>query len=38
MEEITKIVDIEKAIKNGDSRFLKSLPAFVFRLIKRLIL
>ena len=37
MEEITKIIDIEKAIKNGDSKFLKSLPDFVIRLIKRLI-
>jgi hypothetical protein len=37
MEEITKIVDIEKAIKNGSNRFLKSLPRFVISFIKRFI-
>jgi len=37
MEEITKIVDIEKEIKNGNNRFLKSLPRFVISLMKRFI-
>jgi putative hemolysin len=35
MEEIEKIVDIEKAIRNANNRFLKSLPGFVIRIIKR---
>lgn len=33
MEEITKTIDIEKAIKTGNSRFLKSLPKFIVRMI-----
>lgn len=37
MEEITKIVDIEKEIRNGNSRFLKYLPRFIISLMKRFI-
>ena len=33
MEEFKKIIDIEKAIRNGKSRFLKSLPGFIIKLI-----
>ncbi|MBA4322395.1 MAG: hypothetical protein C0408_06205, partial [Odoribacter sp.] len=33
MEEIIKTIDIEKAIRNGNSRFLKSLPRFIIRLM-----
>ena len=33
MEEITKTIDIEKAINTGNSRFLKSLPKFIVRMI-----
>jgi putative hemolysin len=35
MEEIEKIVDIETAIRNGNNKFLKSLPGFVVRFLKR---
>jgi putative hemolysin len=37
LEEIEKIVDIETAIRNGNNKFLKSLPGFVVRFIKRVI-
>ena len=37
MEEITKTIDIEKSIKTGNSRFLKSLPKFIIRLIIKII-
>jgi putative hemolysin len=33
MHEITKTIDIEKSIKTSNSRFLKSLPEFIIRLI-----
>jgi putative hemolysin len=33
MEDIRKVIDIERAIENGNSRFLKSLPHFFIRLI-----
>jgi putative hemolysin len=31
---MTRIIDIEKAIKQGNNRFLKSLPDFIIRFIK----
>jgi putative hemolysin len=37
MDETYKVVDIEKAIKNGNSLFLKSLPGFVIRLVKKIV-
>ncbi len=37
MEDIYKTIDIEKAIRNGNSRFLKSLPRFVIKLIIKII-
>jgi putative hemolysin len=37
MEEIRKTIDIEKAVKNGDSRFLKSLPRFAIKLIIKIV-
>jgi len=37
MEDLRKPIDIEKAIKNGDSRFLKSLPRLVIKLIIKII-
>jgi putative hemolysin len=37
MEEIIKTIDIEKAIKSGNNKFLKSLPGFVVRFIKKVI-
>lgn len=33
MEEVTKIIDIERAIREGNNRFFKSLPAFIIRFI-----
>ena len=37
MEDVTKIIDIEKGIKDGNNRFLKSLPRFAISLMKRFI-
>ena len=37
MEDIRKVIDIEKAIRNGNSRFLKSLPGFVIKLIIKIV-
>lgn len=37
MEEEVKTIDIKKAIMSGRNRFLKSLPDFVIRLMKRII-
>jgi len=37
MEEIDKVIDIEKVIENGNSKFFKSLPRFVINFIKRAI-
>jgi putative hemolysin len=37
MEDLRKPIDIEKTIKIGDSRFLKSLPRFVIKLIIKII-
>ena len=37
MEETDKIIDIEKAIKAGNNKFLKSLPRFLVRTIARII-
>jgi putative hemolysin len=37
MEEITKIIDIEKSVRTGNSRFLKSLPKFIIRLIIKIV-
>lgn len=37
MEEIEKIVDIDKVIRNGKNKFLKSLPKFMISFIKKAI-
>jgi 1-acyl-sn-glycerol-3-phosphate acyltransferase len=37
MEENNKVIDIEKAIRNSNSRFFKSLPRFVVRLIIKIV-
>ncbi len=37
MPGITKTIDLEKAIKAGNSKFLKSLPGFAIRLMSKLI-
>lgn len=36
MEITEKTIDLEKAIRNGNNRFLKSLPAFAIKLLRRL--
>jgi putative hemolysin len=35
--EVSKVVDIEKAIRNSNSRFFKSMPGFVVKLITKII-
>jgi putative hemolysin len=37
MEEIEKNIDISQAIKNGNSAFLRSMPAFIIRLMEKFI-
>jgi putative hemolysin len=37
MEENNKVIDIEKAIRNSNSRFFKLLPRFVVRLIIKIV-
>jgi hypothetical protein len=37
MEEIEKAIDLEKAIRNSNSSFLKSLPGFVIRILKKIV-
>ncbi len=37
MEEITRIIDIEKAIRSSKSKFVNSLPRFIIRLIEKLV-
>jgi putative hemolysin len=37
MEQIEKVIDIEDAIKNSESKFLKSLPRFVIRIMEKII-
>jgi putative hemolysin len=37
MEEAEKIIDIEKALKKSNSKFLKNLPGFSAMLLKRLV-
>jgi putative hemolysin len=37
MEELEKTIDVEKAIKSGNNRFLKSLPGFLIKLLRWLI-
>lgn len=37
MAEITKTIDIEKAIRSSKSQFVRSLPRFVIRLIEKLV-
>jgi 1-acyl-sn-glycerol-3-phosphate acyltransferase len=37
MEEIEKTIDLEKAIRNSDSAFLKSLPGFVIGIMKKIV-
>ena len=37
METVEKIIDIEKAIKEGNSKFLKSLPRFIIRVMRKIV-
>jgi putative hemolysin len=37
MDDARKVIDIEKAVSNSNSRFLKSLPHFIIKLIIRII-
>jgi putative hemolysin len=37
IEDIEKTIDIETAIRNGNNEFLKSLPRFMIRFIKKVI-
>lgn len=37
MEEVTKIIDIKKAVRNSKSRFVRKLPGFVINMISRLV-
>ena len=37
MEEVTRVIDIEKAFRSSDSKIFRSLPGFIINLIKRLI-
>jgi 1-acyl-sn-glycerol-3-phosphate acyltransferase len=37
MEEPVNVIDIKKALRNSNSRFLKSLPDFAIKLIEKLI-
>jgi 1-acyl-sn-glycerol-3-phosphate acyltransferase len=36
-EDIEKTIDLEKAIREGDSSFLKSLPRFVIKLFEKIV-
>jgi len=37
MEEVEKTIDLEKAIRNSNSAFFKSLPRFIIRVIERIV-
>lgn len=37
MSEIPKVINVRKALRNSNSRFFRSLPGFVIRLIEKLI-
>jgi putative hemolysin len=37
MEEIAKVIDIEKEFRSSKSRFFRSLPGFVINLLKKLV-
>jgi putative hemolysin len=37
MDEVQNIIDIEKVIRNSDSKFVRSLPDFIVRMIRRII-
>jgi len=37
MEEITKIIDIRKAVRNSKSKFVRNLPGFIITFIKNLV-
>jgi putative hemolysin len=37
MNDQAKVIDIEKVIRNSESKFVKSLPLFVIRFIKRVV-
>lgn len=37
MDDNSRVIDIEKAIRNGKSKFLKSLPRFVIKLIIKIV-
>ena len=37
MDEISKVIDVEKAIMESNNSFLKSLPRFMIRILKRIV-
>jgi putative hemolysin len=37
MEDVTKIIDIKKAVRNSKSKFVRKLPGFVINMISRLV-
>jgi putative hemolysin len=37
MEEVTKIIDIKKTVRNSKSKFVSNLPGFVIKMISRLV-
>ena len=37
MDEVNKVIDIEKVIRNSKSRFVRSLPGFIIRFIETLV-
>jgi putative hemolysin len=37
MEEVYKVIDVEKAIRSSKSGFIKSLPGFIVRIIRRIV-
>jgi hypothetical protein len=37
MEEIVKIIDVEKAVRSSNSKFVRSLPKLIISLIEKLI-
>jgi len=37
MDDIAKVIDVEKAIRSSNSKFVKSLPRFIIRFIEKLV-
>jgi putative hemolysin len=37
MSQPTKIIDLEKVIRNSDSKFVKSLPGFIIRILEKVV-